>query len=431
MIDILDLGAVGDGKTDNTAILQKALDNLQPKGGMLYFPAGEYVTGSLWVKSNTTIYLEAGAVLAASGEYDLYPVIGEDLIPGFTRGSRRGILFSLNAENITVKGEGTIDGRGYNWWVNRFNGETDEKRPRTIQFINTDNISIEGIRIINSPCWTVHPIHCNNVNIRGISIVNPYDSPNTDGINPESCKNVKISDCYVDVGDDCLTIKSGLERDAFPKAYPCENIVVSNCTFVHGHGGIVIGSEMSGGVRNMTVTNCVFRDTERGIRVKTRRKRGGYVEDIIINNVIMDNVIAGITMNEYYKIAASPDNMELFSYEKRPIEPTTPYFRNIIISNVIMKNVRAAGIYFLGLPELPISKIKILNADIRVTGCAEGEDSVSVHNIPKSYGDGIYLKNVEDVVINNCTLSAKEKEYIFDNAQETYINGKKVPDTLH
>lgn len=422
-INIKEFGAVADGVTDNTQVIQSAIDSLQPQGGTLFFPAGEYVTGSLALKSFTTLYLEAGATLAASGNYDLYPVMDEQLIPGFTRGTRRGILFSLGAQHITVKGEGTIDGRGYNWW---HKGLTDEQRPRTIQFVDSDHISIEGIHIINSPCWTVHPIHCTNVNINKVTIINPYDSPNTDGINPESCKGVKISDCYVDVGDDCLTLKSGLERDAYPKNYPCEDIVITNCTFVHGHGGIVLGSEMSGGVRNVTVTNCVFRDTERGIRIKTRRRRGGYVEDLIVNNVIMDNVIAGITMNGYYKIAASPDNMELFSMEKRPIEESTPWFNNIIISNVIMKNVRAAGIYCLGLPEMPITKVKISNIDMRVTGCEEGEDSISVHNIPKSYGEGIVLKNMKGVIISDCTLQAKCQEYAFENVEDLYINGQKV-----
>ena len=428
MTNILELGIIGDGETDYTENFQEVLDSFKEKGGMLYVPAGSYVVGSLWIHSNTTLYLEAGATLLASADKEKYPVIDEGMVPGFVRGTRRGILFSLNAENVTIKGEGTIDGRGYNWWRK---GESDEQRPRTIQFINTNNVLIEGIRILNSPCWTVHPIHCNNVTIHNISIINPYDSPNTDGINPESCKNVKISNCYVDVGDDCITIKSGLERDVFQSKYPCENIVVTNCTFVHGHGGIVIGSEMSGGVRNMTVSNCIFRDTERGIRVKTRRKRGGYVEDIIINNVIMDNVIAGITINEYYKCGASPDDTELFTYELRPIEQSTPYIRNIIISNIIMKNVRAAGMYFLGLPELPITKVKISNADIHVTGCEEGEDSVAVYNIPKSYGDGICLKNVKDVMINDLVLSAKEKAFCFENVQETYVNGKKQDESIN
>ncbi len=423
MINISDLNIAADGKTDVTDKIQSALDSLKETGGMLCFPAGKYLCGSLQLHSNTTVYLEAGAVIVASADYEKFPVITPDEVPGFVRGTRRGILYALNAENITVKGEGTIDGRGENWW---HKGETDEQRPRTIQFINVNNVTIEGIHIKNSPCWTVHPIHCNNVNINKVSIENPYNSPNTDGINPESCSNVKISDCYIDVGDDCVTIKSGLERDIFPKDFPCENIVVTNCTFVHGHGGIVIGSEMSGGVKNLSVTNCVFRDTQRGIRVKTRRERGGFIEDVIINNVIMDRVDAGITINEYYNCGKDPDDMRVFSYEPQPIVDSTPYIKNIIISNVIMKNVKAAGIYFLGLPELPISNIKISNADIRVAGSEEGELPIFGYGVGKSYGDGIYLKNAADVIISDCTLETKEQKYIFENVENTYINGKLV-----
>ena len=314
MINVLDLGVMNNGIADNTELLQNALDSMKETGGLLYFPAGKYLTASLQMYSNTTIYLESGATILANADHDKYPVITEKMVPGFTRGSKRGILFALDAENITVRGKGTIDGCGYNWWhLSKTMHASDCYRPRTIQFINCNHVTIDGIHIQNSPCWTVHPIHCNDVTINNISIINPYKSPNTDGINPESCSNVKISNCYIDVGDDCVTIKSGLETDLFQKQFPCENIAVTNCTFVHGHGGIVIGSEMSGGVRNMTVTNCIFRDTDRGIRLKTRRKRGGKVEDIVINNVIMDNVIAGITMNEYYKCGALEENQELFT----------------------------------------------------------------------------------------------------------------------
>ncbi len=426
MLNVLTLGAVNDGLTDNTIVLQAALDSMQTTGGLLYFPAGRYLTGSLQIYSNTTIYLEAGATILASGDFVKYPVITEEMVPGFKRGTRRGIFFALNAENITIQGSGTIDGCGYHWWEKRHEGEPDTRRPRTIQFINVDRVTIEGIHIQNSPCWTVHPIHCNNVTIHNISIHNPYDSPNTDGINPESCSNVKISDCYVDVGDDCITIKSGLETDLFQKQYPCENITVTNCTFVHGHGGVVIGSEMSGGVRNMTVSNCVFRNTERGIRLKTRRKRGGFVEDIIINNVIMDNVIAGITMNEYYKCGSFEGNEELFTYEKRPITADTPKIKGVIISNVVMKNVRGAGIYMLGLPEQPIHKVKIINVDIDAVGSEAGEEVIAVFNLPYCHGDGVRLKNVKDVIISDLSMQVACKEIVLENAENTVINGKLV-----
>lgn len=412
-----------DGTADHTSAIQALLDQLQPAGGTLYFPSGEYRTGSLEIRSNTTIELEAGAVLLASGCHAQFPVVGTERIEGYTRGTRQGLLFALNGENITVKGEGTIDGRGYYWWNT---GMSDEERPRSIQFISCSNVKIEGITIINSPCWSIHPICCNNVYINGVTVKNPYDSPNTDGINPESCSNVRISNCCVDVGDDCITLKSGLEKDLFQKRRPCENIVITNCTFVHGHGGIVIGSEMSGNVQNVTVTNCIFRNTDRGIRIKTRRKRGGRVEDVIISNVIMDGVIAGITMNAYYCCGAEPGDETLFSRLPQPVEPSTPVMRNFIISNIIMKNVKAAGIYLFGLPEMPIDNVKITNADISVAGSEEGAHSVSAYGIDKSYGDGIFLKNVKNTVINDCSVNCKKARYITEHVENTFINGKKA-----
>lgn len=423
MISVLDRCPLNENTKDYTATVQSILEELKGIGGTINFPAGEYEVGSLRIYDNTTIHLEAGAVLKASADKNLYPVITEELIPGFVRGTRRGILFALNAKNITINGEGTIDGCGYNWW---HKGESDEVRPRTVQFLNVDGVTIEGIKIINSPCWTINPIACNNVTIHNVSVLNPYDSPNTDGINPESCKNVKISDCYIDVGDDCIAIKSGLERDLYQKEFACENIVISNCTFVHGHGGVVLGSEMSGGVRNVLVTNCVFQNTDRGIRVKTRRGRGGSIEDVSINNVIMDNVFAGFTINEYYFCGADITDKEIFGLDAKPVNDMTPYIRNIALANVNMKNVLGAGVYFIGLPELPISDIRISNISMNVIGSQEGIDSVMAPNVDKSYGEGIHLKNVNNVSINGCLIKAKTDEIFLDNAEDTYINGKKA-----
>lgn len=180
----------------------------------------------------------------------------------------------MNCKNVSIVGRGVIDGRGQIWWKNPEN----EHRPRVIQTILCDDVVIDGITIINSPMWTIHPMCCNNVRVSNVTINNPVDSPNTDGINPESCSGVHITNCTIDVGDDCLTLKSGTETDYFQKQYPCENIVVSNCVMRNGHGGVVIGSEMSGGVKNITISNCIFDGTDRGIRIKTRRKRGGMLK---------------------------------------------------------------------------------------------------------------------------------------------------------
>ena len=149
------------------------------------------------------------------------------------------------------------------------------RRPHLVRVVDCRNVLIEGVTLRNSPMWTISPLACDNVTITKLTVINPPDSPNTDGINPDSCRNVHISDCHVDVGDDCITIKSGKEDDGRRELRACENITVTNCTLMAGHGGVVIGSEISGSIRNVTISNCVFVGTDRGIRIKARRGRGG------------------------------------------------------------------------------------------------------------------------------------------------------------
>ena len=423
MINVLEHGIRADGIFDNTDALQSLIDGLMPSGGTLYFPPGIYLCGSLCLHSNTVIYLDAGAVISASGDFGKYPVITKEQVPGFVRGTRRGIFFALNAENICIKGKGTVNGNGENWWES---GESDTKRPRTIQFINCKTVAIKDIKIKNSPCWTINPICCDNVTVDNVTINNPYNAPNTDGINPESCKNVRISNCCVDVGDDCLTIKSGLESDILQKENPCENITVTNCVFAHGHGGVVIGSEMSGGVKNVTVSNCIFQNTDRGIRIKTRRKRGGAVENLLVNNVIMDNVIAGVTVNGYYICGADPDNAELFSQDALKITEDTPVIRNLILSDIIMKNVLGAGIYIYGIREMSVSNIKISNVNISMKPDGNRHLSVMAPHIKPSNGEGVYLKNVKDITVTDIYVETPAEKFIVNNAENTYINGEKV-----
>ena len=202
-----------------------------------------------------------------------------------------------------------------------------------------------GREDFNSPFWTVNPEFCDNVTIKGITIHN-VPSPNTDGINPESCKNVHISDCHISVGDDCITIKSGRDLQARKLGVPCENITITNCTMLSGHGGVVIGSEMSGGVKKVTISNCVFDGTDRGIRLKSTRGRGGIVEDIRVSNIVMSNI----------KKEAIVLNLK---YSKMPAEPKsdrTPEFRNIYVSGVTVRDVNTP-IMVVGLPEAPITGI--------------------------------------------------------------------------
>ena len=197
-------------------------------------------------------------------------------------------------------------------------------RPPLFQPIRCKNILVEGVTVINSPFWTINPEFCENVTVKGITINNPL-SPNTDGINPSSCKNVHISDCHINVGDDCITLKSGRDKQGRDLATPCENITITNCTMLAGHGGVVIGSEMSGDVRKVTISNCVFDGTDRGIRIKSTRGRGGIVEEISVNNIVMKDIKReAIVLNLFYS-----------KMDPEPVSERTPVFRNIHISSLV------------------------------------------------------------------------------------------------
>ena len=217
-------------------------------------------------------------------------------------------------------------------------------RPPFIQPYNCTNVLIEGVTIINSPFWTVTPLYCENVNVQSVVIHNPI-SPNTDGINPDSCRHVHISNCHISVGDDCITIKSGRDADGRRVGRPAEDYTICNCTMADGHGGVVIGSEMSGGVKNIAIANCIFDGTDRGIRIKSARGRGGVVEDVRVSNIVMRNIKEeAVIITTFYEKS-----------EPEPVSERTPVFRNIRLSGLTgdAKNREAE---LSGLAELPLGK---------------------------------------------------------------------------
>ncbi|MEI9955911.1 MAG: glycosyl hydrolase family 28 protein [Ferruginibacter sp.] len=219
-------------------------------------------------------------------------------------------------------------------------------RPPFIQPMYCKNILIEGITITNSPFWTINPEFCDNITVNGVTIDNPH-SPNTDGINAESCKYVHVSNCHISVGDDCITIKSGRDLPGRTKNVPAENYTITNCTMLNGHGGVVIGSEMSGGVKKIVITNCVFDGTDRGIRIKTVRGRGGIVEDIRVDNIVMKNI----------KEQAIVLDMQYSKSTPEPLSERTPQFRNIRLSNITAYTKQA--MYINGIDEMPVQEVSL------------------------------------------------------------------------
>lgn len=393
-VNMKQAGAKVDGKTVNTKLINQTIERLARQGGgTLFFPAGKYLTGPIRMKSNITLELEAGATLLFSTNFDDYLPFVEVRHEGVMMKSFCPLIYATDAENITIKGEGTLDGQGKAWWdeffkvlvdlrdngkrnVNKYqpmfekendvqkiaaetnkdwHGTLDRRffRPPFIQPIRCKNVRIEGVKIINSPFWTVNPEFCDNVTVEGVTIHN-VPSPNTDGINPESCRNVHISNCHISVGDDCITIKSGRDLQARNIGVPCENITVTNCTMLSGHGGVVIGSEMSGSVRRVTISNCVFEGTDRGIRLKSTRGRGGVVEDIRISNIVMNKIQKEALVFH-------------LKYSKMPEEPKsdrTPIFRNIHVSGITVVDTKTP-IMIVGLEEAPISDIVLRDIHIK------------------------------------------------------------------
>ena len=369
-VNVRQYGAAADGQTSDTRAIQSAIDACsQAGGGTVYVPAGDYVTGSLFLASHLTLHLDAGATLLGSQDAADYPIV-DGRWEGIDRKTHAPLIAGHDLNHVTLTGRGTIDGRGEGWWQQHRAGTLEHPRPRLIGLTACDNVLIEGITLTRSPSWTIHPARCHNLTVDRVTILNPPDSPNTDGINPDACRNVHISNCHIDVGDDCITLKSGTEEGDRAALSPCENIAIANCTMVHGHGGVVIGSEMSGGVRNVVIANCVFVGTDRGIRLKSRRGRGGVVEDIRVSNVLMEDVLCPLIMNLYYGCGAW-GAARISDKQPYPVDEGTPRFRRIHFNGVTARRVRYAAAFIYGLAEMPVEEVTFSDVSVSMAPDAE------------------------------------------------------------
>lgn len=405
-LNVRDFGAVGNGINKDTLAFKKAISECEKTGGgTVYVPAGIYIIGPIHLKSNMTLYIESGAILKFSQDLEDYQTVytrwegeeGEVYSP---------LIYGENIENVSIAGFGIIDGQGMLWWKLHRNKELKYPRPRAISFYKSKNITIDGVKIINSPSWTINPIECENVTVNNVKIQNPYDSPNTDGINPESCKGVRISNCYIDVGDDCITLKSGTED--CKERIPCEDIAITNCIMAHGHGGVVIGSEISGGVRNVVISNCIFEGTDRGIRIKTRRGRGGVVEDIRVSNIVMKNVMCPFAFYMYYRCGKGGEERRVWNKSPYPIDETTPIVRRIYISDIIVREARASAGFLYGLTEMPIQDVVFSNVVIDMADNPKPEIPAMMSFLEPMAKKGFILNTVKNVRFLNVSINKQE-----------------------
>lgn len=348
--DITEFGAKGDGKTKCTEAFDKAITTCcQAGGGRVVVPAGVFLTGPIHLQSNVCLQVGKGATILFSDRFEDY------LPPVLVRWEGREcynlspLIYANGCRNIAVTGEGTLDGQGKTWWSwrkepgdpyrksndqnakwaqdnvplnKRVQGQNDfHWCPTFISPVKCHNVLIEGLTLIDGPFWNVHPLYCQNVTVRNLTIKN--HGPNGDGCNPDSCRDVLIEDCYFDTGDDCIAIKSGRNSDGRRVNIPSENIVVRGCEMKDGHGGVVMGSEMSGGVRNVFVENCTMDspNLDRALRIKSNSVRGGFVENVYMRNVTIGQVGDAVLKINFY-------------YGEKDTGQFTPTVRNIHMENV-------------------------------------------------------------------------------------------------
>jgi polygalacturonase len=387
--EVRQFGARGDGKILDTVAIQAALDACgQAGGGTVHFTAGTYLSQPIVVHGKTALLLEAGATLLASPMQSDFLKTGGDWLA--TRSSDDFIPFisGTNLTDIAITGQGTIDGNGANWW-----GPAEEARlrkpgyvlprPDLIRLDNCKNVRLTGVKLVNSPRGHCILTDCEGVVVEGMTIQTPAGAANTDGLDPVNCRNVTITHCTIDTGDDNISIKSG--KKVKGRQFGCENITVTDCDFLHGHG-MSIGSATVGGVHQVVVKNCRFENTDNGLRIKSGRDRGGPVEDISYSDITMKNVHPAISIVCYYQYSTNDKYPE--NDPAQPVSETTPFFRNICISNVTATCTQAAG-PIAGLPESLISNIVLEN----------------VHITAKT---GFAIANAKGIRFINSTVSVKE-----------------------
>lgn len=415
VVNVKDFGAKGDGVSNDTSFIQAAIYACPP-GGRVVFPQGIYLTAPVFLKSDITLELQRDAIIRGVKERELYPILpgalkSEDGEKDFYLASWEGnsaecfasLITGINVENVVITGEGTIDGNAsFDTWWHEPKVKRIAWRPRTIFLSNCKNVLVEGITVKNSPSWTIHPLRCKNMKFIGLNIENPKDSPNTDGLNPESCDNVLILGVRFSVGDDCVAIKAGKRTaDSSCSFEPSKNISVRNCLMEYGHGGVVIGSEMSGGVADVHVEKCIFNYTDRGIRIKTRRGRGGYIDGIYATKIKMNGVGTPFTINSYYFCDPDGKTEYVWSKEKLPVDERTPHIGGIHLNNITCINTQIAAAFIYGLPEAKIDNVVLKDIYVHFDVNAQPGYAEMLSFIEPMCRNGFYINNVKCLEIKN------------------------------
>lgn len=467
--NILNYGAIADGMTLNSAAINNAISECAKQGGgTVLIPRGSFVTGPIMLKSNINLHLAEGALVIFTPDFDQYPLV-VSTFEGVEAARCQSPVTAENIENIAITGKGIMNGNGYYWrpvrrdkltesewkahlkkyggvlsedqktWYSSakalkgFNDKTigklaggkklsdfedvkDFLRPNMIRIFNCKNVRIQDVTFENSPAWTTHIQFSEHITIKNLTVKNPWYGQNTDALDLESSKNALVEDCHFDTGDDGICIKSGRDEEGRRKGMPTKDVIVNNCVVYHAHGGFVVGSEMSGGVNNMFVSNCTFIGSDIGLRFKTTRGRGGLVENIYVNNVNMKDIPAEAILFDMYYMAKDPvvlsgEKREPPKVEFKPVDETTPQFRNFYFRNITC-NGAAKGIFVRGIPEMHVKNIWIENAVLQAS-------------------EGIDIQEASNINLKNITMISKNTRpvaYVL-NSDSIRIDGLRFKDS--
>ena len=458
-VSILQHGAIPDGITLNTTAINAAILQCSQKGGgVVVVPAGLWLTGPVVLQSNVNLHLKRGATLLFTADKSQYAIV-EGFYEGKRAARNQSPVSGMNVENVAITGQGILDGNGDAWrfvqkaklnegqwkefvasggvvsqkgktWYpseqykkaaeeNRsmllsadkplasFADMKDFLRPNLVVLTNCKKVLLEGVTFQNSAAWCLHPLMCQDLTIRNVTTKNPEYAQNGDGMDIESCKNFLIEDCTLDVGDDAICIKSGKDEEGRKRGMPTENGVIRNNTVYNAHGGFVVGSEMSGGARNIFVSNCTFIGTEKGLRFKSLRGRGGVVEHIYAKDIFMKDILQeAIFFDMFYALTFATDGPR----DERPVlNEGTPIFRNMRFENIVCHGAKT-GIFVRGLPEMPIQNIVMANLVLQAD-------------------KGIELMDASDIRLTDIQLITGETKPVIyvENSQKLLFNQIRYP----
>ncbi|PUV26446.1 glycoside hydrolase family 28 protein [Sphingobacterium athyrii] len=470
-LNIEKFGAKGDGYTLNTKSINEAISaSSKSGGGVVVVPAGYWLSGPITLKSNVNLHLDENAFLQFTADFDEYKIVAGNY-EGKASARNQSPISGTELENVGITGKGIIDGNGDAWrmvgkgalteseWKAKvasgglvsadgktwypsaktrlaheekrsvlladgktladFEAIKDYLRPNLLVLTKCKKVLLEGVTFQNSPAWNLHPVMTQHLTIRGVKIKNPDYAQNGDGIDVESCANVLIEHCILDVGDDAICIKSGKDEEGRKRGIATERVIIRHNKVYKGHGGFVVGSEMSGGARDIFVENCTFMGTDKGLRFKTTRGRGGIVENIHIRNINMNNIVQEAIYFDMYYWTKPPQANEV--QQVPPVTVETPQFRNIAIDGITCRGAQV-GIFVRGLPEMPVRQISMVNLNITANKVVELKDAADI-TLKNAF---LHSKNDESAIIyieNAADLRFEDLRFDGNQSPQVEVNG--------